>query len=88
MCGKEYESLGIARHETIHFEDRQRSSTGKIMSHVHDGDCPRCGFPETVMVRDAATGELLREYCSKRTCWWSRRVKTNSEKNGIKHREI
>lgn len=41
----------------------------KVMTHVHDGDCPKCGFPETVMVRDAKTMDLIAEYCSEECGW-------------------
>jgi len=41
-----------------------------IMQHVHDGDCPKCKFPETVYVRNVKTGKLLKEKCSSRNCNW------------------
>lgn len=73
-CRKEYQSLGIMRHRTMHAEDRQRAMAGEIVRTVHDGDCPRCGFPETVYVRDSLTMDILREECSKRSCHWNRKL--------------
>jgi hypothetical protein len=40
--------------------------------HVHDGNCPKCGFPETVYIRNSKTGDILVEYCSKRECEWKK----------------
>ena len=40
----------------------------KIIQTVHDADCPKCGFPETVQLRNEKTGEILGERCSKRDC--------------------
>jgi len=51
----------------------------KIIQHVHDGDCPECGFPETIFVRDAETHELLKEKCSKK-CGWEKFYKINQTK--------
>lgn len=42
----------------------------KVMQTVHDGDCPKCKFPETIEIRNIKTGELLGEKCSKRGCDW------------------
>jgi len=74
-CHKEYDSLGIMRHRTMHYEDKQRSDSGKIIRTVHDGDCPRCGFPETVHTRDSKTGRILREECSNKNCKWHKKIK-------------
>lgn len=73
-CHKDYQSLGIMRHRVVHADDNKRSSTGQTIRTVHDGDCPRCGFPETVYVRDSGTMQILREECSSRTCHWSKKI--------------
>lgn len=41
--------------------------------HAHDEDCPKCGFPETSIVRDGKTHNPLVGYCSK--CGWSKKLK-------------
>jgi predicted RNA-binding Zn-ribbon protein involved in translation (DUF1610 family) len=40
----------------------------KIMQTVSDQDCPKCGFPEIVILRNEKTMEPLGERCSKRDC--------------------
>ena len=40
----------------------------KVASFVQDKDCPKCGFPETVTIRNIKTGEVLGERCSKFQC--------------------
>lgn len=72
-CRKDYSSLGIMRHRTMHSEDATRAK-GDVIYTVHDGDCPHCGFPETIIVRDDETMEPLRELCSKRSCHWQRKI--------------
>ncbi|MDD4601631.1 MAG: hypothetical protein PHQ46_11370 [Negativicutes bacterium] len=42
------------------------------MIHVHDRKCPKCGFPETVYIRNAKTGDILVEYCSSKKCDWKK----------------
>mgnify|MGYP001569850299 CR=1 FL=1 len=42
---------------------------GKTIMTYHDEDCPRCGFPETIDVRDSKTMEIKRRICSKRCGW-------------------
>lgn len=34
-------------------------------THVHDSDCPDCGFPETIFVRSEHDDKLKFEYCGK-----------------------
>jgi len=41
----------------------------EVIGHFHDDDCPNCKFPETIMVRNAETGTLLQEHCSKGCDW-------------------
>lgn len=72
-CRKEYDSLGIMRHRTMHYEDAQRVG-GLVVRIVHDGDCPRCGFPETVITRSSETMQPVREECSSQTCHWNRKI--------------
>ena len=43
---------------------------GKPLLTVHDEDCPRCHFPETVDVRNPDTMEIMRRICSNRCGWW------------------
>ncbi|MCX6785950.1 MAG: hypothetical protein NTZ18_03825 [Candidatus Komeilibacteria bacterium] len=40
----------------------------KIIQTVHDADCPKCKFPETIHIRDAKTMKILGEKCSKKGC--------------------
>lgn len=79
-CHKEFDSLGIMRHRTIHYEDKQRAPSKEVMRHVSDRDCPKCGFPELVLTRDAKTLDLLRAECSKKTCHWNRKVEIKEAK--------
>jgi hypothetical protein len=37
---------------------------------VHDEDCPQCGFPETIIVREAKTMKPLYALCSSGKCDW------------------
>jgi len=39
---------------------------GKEIRTCHDEDCPQCGFPETIIIRNARTMKPLRIICSKR----------------------
>ena len=39
--------------------------------HVHDGNCPKCKFPETIFVRDQE-GKLVYEMCSN-YCGWGKK---------------
>jgi hypothetical protein len=43
---------------------------------VHDADCPKCGFPETIIIRQEGTMMPLREECSK-GCGWKRKIAGN-----------
>lgn len=52
-----------------------------VMRTVHDGDCPKCGYPETTIVRDMATMTPLWEECgsvgvrkNKKHCDWGRKM--------------
>jgi hypothetical protein len=45
-----------------------------VLSHVHDGDCPQCGFPETIIIRDVKDDKILAEECSK-SCGWYKKIK-------------
>jgi ribosomal protein L37E len=42
---------------------------GKTIRTCHDEDCPKCGFPETIDIRNAKTFEIIRRVCSK-NCGW------------------
>lgn len=74
ICGKSYSPIGINSHMMMHTRDMARSSNGKILRVVHDGDCPKCGFPETVYTLGGVNQDVLREECSKKDCYWSRKV--------------
>jgi hypothetical protein len=42
----------------------------------HDEDCPKCGFPETITIRDEKTMKPLAFKCSKRKgCDFYRKLK-------------
>ena len=51
-----------------------KSSLPIYIKTFHDADCPKCGFPETIIVRDQQTMEALWEECSKKTCNWGRKI--------------
>ena len=47
--------------------------TPKFIRTCHDEDCPKCGFPETIIVRNAKTMKPLWIECSARIsngCSW------------------
>ena len=46
----------------------------RVITHVHDEDCPKCGFPETIIVRRADNGQPIEAYCSKE-CGWRKELK-------------
>jgi hypothetical protein len=48
--------------------------TPKIIRTCHDEDCPKCGFPETIIVRLAETMKPIWIECSKRSCDWGRKL--------------
>lgn len=48
-----------------------------LMRTVHDADCPKCKFPETVIIREKATMKAIAEECSK-GCGWSRSFEKKS----------
>ena len=48
--------------------------TRKVVRTCHDEDCPKCGFPETIIIRDAKTMKPLMIECSKK-CGWSKPLK-------------
>lgn len=48
---------------------KKKIKSGKTILTCHDEDCPKCGFPETLDVRDAKTMEIIRRICSKRCGW-------------------
>lgn len=41
--------------------------------HAHDEDCPKCGFPETSIIREGKTHKPIIGYCSK--CGWSKKFR-------------
>jgi len=42
---------------------------------IQDKDCPKCGFPETVVVRNFPSMEPIAEMCSSHTgCDWARKI--------------
>jgi hypothetical protein len=45
---------------------------GKEIRTCHDEDCPQCGFPETIIIRNARTMKPLRIICSKGCGWWKK----------------
>jgi len=78
VCGK----LATGLHESmcVRFRNKVNTETVKRLKHLipkqervvrtyHDEDCPRCGFPETIDVRNAVTMEIVRRECSKRCGW-------------------
>jgi len=46
----------------------------RIVRTCHDEDCPKCGFPETIIVRNAKTFRPLWIECSKRDCSWGKKI--------------
>lgn len=48
---------------------RTQIKQGKTILTCHDENCPSCGFPETLDVRDSETMEIKRRICSKRCGW-------------------
>lgn len=48
---------------------KKKIKQGKTITTCHDEDCPKCGFPETLDVRDSKTMEIKRRICSKRCGW-------------------
>ena len=44
----------------------------QVLTHVHDEDCPKCGFPETIIVREMKSHKPIAAYCSKE-CGWSKK---------------
>lgn len=48
----------------------------KTILTCRDVNCPKCGFPETVVVRDAKTMEPLAIKCSSHSgCTWEKKIK-------------
>ena len=43
---------------------------GEPILTCHDEDCPKCGFPETIDVRNSETMKIMRRICSKRCGWF------------------
>jgi predicted RNA-binding Zn-ribbon protein involved in translation (DUF1610 family) len=41
------------------------------ISHVSDSDCPSCGFPEIIILRDNKTGNSRLSYCH---CGWIKNI--------------
>lgn len=48
---------------------RMKINQGKPLMTCHDEDCPKCGFPETIDVRNPNTMAIIRRICSKRCGW-------------------
>lgn len=46
----------------------------RIIRTCHDEDCPKCGFPETIIVREEATMNPLWIECSDRKCDWGKKI--------------
>ena len=42
-----------------------------FITSVHDGDCPKCKYPETIYVMNTNKNKVIAEYCSA-YCGWSR----------------
>lgn len=43
-------------------------------SHVHDEDCPKCEFPETLIVRETKGHTPMTAYCTH--CGWTKKLKS------------
>jgi len=43
---------------------------GTPIKTVRDADCPSCGFPETIDIRNPRTMKVMRQECSKRCGWF------------------
>ena len=57
--------------------------TGKeLIRTYHDEDCPKCGFPETIDLRDQETMKLVGRECSK-GCGWKINIKQEEQIKGF-----
>ena len=52
----------------------------KVVRTCHDADCPKCGFPETIIIREEDTMKPLWEECSDRSCDWGRKITIKTKK--------
>ena len=60
----------------------------KIVKTYQDENCPKCDFPETVIIREAETMKPLIMECSSQKCNWARKLKEGidfSKKKGGKN---
>ena len=49
----------------------------KTIRTVHDEDCPKCGWPETIIIRELPTMKPLEIECAKKRkgeCDWSKKL--------------
>lgn len=46
----------------------------KIIRTYHDENCPKCDFPETVIVREKETMKPLYIECSSKKCDWAKKM--------------
>jgi hypothetical protein len=49
----------------------------EIIRTCHDEDCPKCGWPETIIIRDQATMKPIEIECAlkrKGRCDWSKKL--------------
>lgn len=57
-----------------HKRMKKQMEKANIILTCHDADCPNCGFPETVIYRNAKTMKPVLEACSN-GCGWIRKNK-------------
>lgn len=82
-----YETIG-PRIYVLHRKNDQlvRTRAQEVMRLVHDTDCPKCKFPETISVRKMENvrvkkdgisfdpGDLIRRECSSGKCDWTSKI--------------
>ena len=57
----------------------EKAFTSKFIRTCHDEDCPKCGFPETIVIRNSKTFKPISIECTLRVrgkCDWHKRLKT------------
>lgn len=52
----------------------------KIIKVVREEDCPKCGYPELVYVKDAQTLEPIFKKCGNEKCNWQERIIKDNKK--------
>lgn len=87
---KKNEDAGMKiRNQIIEIEDKlhqleapmtKSDPKNDTITHCHDGDCPKCGYPETLYIRNKETGDILEEKCSSKKCDWSKKFRTSKKK--------